>query len=744
MNDKPRQGASRADIVGPLLFTLSSIVGVSVLIALWKGTPAEGARGIGAVARSVVLAVGHTPALIAAAGGAYLGARVFLRGDFQGLGRDLSGVAGACAGLAILLGALSETAGGSLGAATGGLLSRYLTTVVGAPVGLAAFLAPIWLTWIRDSAWLGGGSAREDALSLARGHGIGSSPEASEDDDGSAVTAAEAQALLPDAEEPPLPELRKPRVEEILTAEVPDWALKNESTNPYPDDPRRVGEIPSGTRPLASSDAAQRSTATEVEPADGGDEGFEAGGGTAGESDPRRWTPGAGSAAVDAPDEDLAGAAACDAGEPEPALGASAVRDGLSADGGSEPAAPHASLTATPPAEPEVEPVAAPERASSNDSGARVVPVERVAPRPSWEVAEAQKEQEEKVVEPEASATDSLWKPGSKTAEDVDVAAATEVEPASALPTEAAKPAQEEEPSVAELEVIEELEDEEVEPEELDEEELEAEEAEDEEFEEEEPEDDEEWEAAEDEEDAEAVEEEEDDEEYEYVELAEGEEPEEDEEGVEYVYVEVDEDGEAVEEGDEDDEEYEYEYVEVDEDGNEIEEEGEDDEVEEPELAAELDEDEESEEPQAVTAEASKEEQEAEDTEPVQMDLFDDPAEEPAAATAAGASVAEGGGDAEGSDEEGAEEEGSEEPVVVLQPQASPASANALRAADVILSESRVAVSLLQRNIGLDFKDSCAVLDELQELGFIGPYVEGKPRDILMDREEWLCAVGSE
>jgi len=102
------------------------------------------------------------------------------------------------------------------------------------------------------------------------------------------------------------------------------------------------------------------------------------------------------------------------------------------------------------------------------------------------------------------------------------------------------------------------------------------------------------------------------------------------------------------------------------------------------------------------------------------MDLFADPVESAAAA---------------------------EEPVVVLEPQEPPALAASDRArlaAALILDESRVAVSLLQRKFGLDFKESCVVLDELQELGFIGPYVDGKQRDILMDRQEWLSAVGSE
>ena len=86
-----------------------------------------------------------------------------------------------------------------------------------------------------------------------------------------------------------------------------------------------------------------------------------------------------------------------------------------------------------------------------------------------------------------------------------------------------------------------------------------------------------------------------------------------------------------------------------------------------------------------------------------------------------------------------------DEPIVELQPQPRQLSPTnrALEAADLILGENRVAVSMLQRQFELDFKESCKILDELQELGFIGPYVDGKSRDILMTREEWLAAVGS-
>ncbi len=215
----------------------------------------------------------------------------------------------------------------------------------------------------------------------------------------------------------------------------------------------------------------------------------------------------------------------------------------------------------------------------------------------------------------------------------------------------------------------------------------------------------------------------EDDEEYEYVEVsAEAEEDEELEED-ELVASPQASDEEVEEEELEDDEEWEYEYVEVD----EYEEVDESDLEEEPVQAGQ----------QVVEAESAPEEDTAtveESAAPVskrsgevQMDLF---AEEP--------------DQAQGAVEEAELVE--DEPIVELQPQAAQLtpSERALKAANLILGENRVAVSMLQRQFELDFKESCKILDELQELGFIGPYVDGNSRDILMTREEWLAAVGAD
>ena len=286
--------------------------------------------------------------------------------------------------------------------------------------------------------------------------------------------------------------------------------------------------------------------------------------------------------------------------------------------------------------------------------------------------------------------------------------------------------------------------------------------------------------------------------EYEYVEVAEGEEGYEDAEECEEeeeLPLSASEESAEAEEGESEaeegeGEEWEYEYVEVDEleegeeaveDQEEVvaqagdpevdEEEVEEEELEEDELVAEatdspaeeLEEEELEAEPVAEAAspepepepvaEAASPEPELEDEEELEDEVdepeletvvLDPEPAEPVAAAETEDSTEPVQMDLFGSTQESPSEE---EPVVVIQPQAPAlaiASKEARAAADLILQESRVAVSMLQKKFKLDFKASCVVLDELQDLGFLGPYIDGKHRDILMTREEWLTAAGDE
>jgi hypothetical protein len=61
----------------------------------------------------------------------------------------------------------------------------------------------------------------------------------------------------------------------------------------------------------------------------------------------------------------------------------------------------------------------------------------------------------------------------------------------------------------------------------------------------------------------------------------------------------------------------------------------------------------------------------------------------------------------------------------------------------LLVDRGRVAVSLLQKQYEMDFEEATQVLDELQVLGLIGPYLGGQRRDILLTRDEWLEKVSS-
>lgn len=85
--------------------------------------------------------------------------------------------------------------------------------------------------------------------------------------------------------------------------------------------------------------------------------------------------------------------------------------------------------------------------------------------------------------------------------------------------------------------------------------------------------------------------------------------------------------------------------------------------------------------------------------------------------------------------------EAASEPVVELQPAAPDRERMIHEAGLMFIRAERVAVSMLQRTYDMDFDESTAILDELQQRGLIGPYMGGKQRDILMDEAAWTAVV---
>lgn len=58
-------------------------------------------------------------------------------------------------------------------------------------------------------------------------------------------------------------------------------------------------------------------------------------------------------------------------------------------------------------------------------------------------------------------------------------------------------------------------------------------------------------------------------------------------------------------------------------------------------------------------------------------------------------------------------------------------------AADIILETQQATVSMLQRRMGVGYSQAAKIIDQLEELGLIGPYQGTKPREIMMTQSQW-------
>lgn len=60
------------------------------------------------------------------------------------------------------------------------------------------------------------------------------------------------------------------------------------------------------------------------------------------------------------------------------------------------------------------------------------------------------------------------------------------------------------------------------------------------------------------------------------------------------------------------------------------------------------------------------------------------------------------------------------------------------QAADVIFESGQASVSMLQRRLKLGFSRAARIVDQLAELGVVGPSEGSKPRQVLMTRQQWM------
>jgi len=59
------------------------------------------------------------------------------------------------------------------------------------------------------------------------------------------------------------------------------------------------------------------------------------------------------------------------------------------------------------------------------------------------------------------------------------------------------------------------------------------------------------------------------------------------------------------------------------------------------------------------------------------------------------------------------------------------------QAADVIFETKQASVSMLQRRLKLGYARAARIVDQLEEIGILGPYEGSKPRQILISKEQW-------
>ena len=58
-------------------------------------------------------------------------------------------------------------------------------------------------------------------------------------------------------------------------------------------------------------------------------------------------------------------------------------------------------------------------------------------------------------------------------------------------------------------------------------------------------------------------------------------------------------------------------------------------------------------------------------------------------------------------------------------------------AVDVVLEVGQASVSMLQRRLKLGYSRAARIVDEMEELGIVGPFAGSKPRQILVTKEQW-------
>lgn len=210
------------DALGILGLVIGAFSAVSVVMAATKGAGTQ-ASGTTALYMGLVEFLGAPACVFASLGVALLGARLWLKGADRALVRHLIGIFLTTFTLSVLVGALDRDLGGSFGGGLGGAVANRFSVWVAVPTGLALVLLPAWFVWLRPAEL--SQPVENPASGASKALGV---------TDASSVTSAEAEALLP-------------RTAPVSTLPAPAAEL---ASTPQSPDARASGGIPEGARAL--------------------------------------------------------------------------------------------------------------------------------------------------------------------------------------------------------------------------------------------------------------------------------------------------------------------------------------------------------------------------------------------------------------------------------------------------------------------------------------------------------------
>ncbi len=216
------------DWLALVVFMAGSFGLVLMGLSAISGEELAAPHGTARVAIEWIAAIGLAPSLLFNAAVAYLGARTFLRSHARGLLRDFVGSAAVALGASVACGVFA--AGGALGEATGGALASSSNKALAAIAGAFAIVLPAWFAWLRAAAIKPTPLVKPDAT----GVGGAETAELAGDDEVRAL----AQATIAAAPAP---------------ASAATRSVRDPLAHPYPEDARLRGEIPPGTKPLIVS-----------------------------------------------------------------------------------------------------------------------------------------------------------------------------------------------------------------------------------------------------------------------------------------------------------------------------------------------------------------------------------------------------------------------------------------------------------------------------------------------------------